>query len=627
MRVIGTAGHVDHGKSTLVKALTGIDPDRLKEEQDRQMTIDLGFAWMTLPSGQVVSLVDVPGHEAFIKNMLAGVGGIDAALLVVAADEGIMPQTREHLSILDLLRIKGGVIALTKIDLAGEVGWLEMVEGEIREAVKGTVLSRAPIIPVSARTREGLQSLKVALDNELVGVNAKSDLQRPRLPIDRVFTMPGFGTVVTGTLADGSFSLGDDVEIAPGGLRGRIRGIQSHKEKLARAGPGRRIALNLVGIETNELARGDTVLLPGSYLPTQVLDARIIWLPSAPKSLAHNDSLDLFVFSTEAPVRVRLLQGEELKPGEAGWAQIVLNRPVIVAKGDRFVLRYPSPSLTVGGGEVVDPHPAQRHRRGRAQLIARLERAILGTPTELIVQFVETHGPVQSQVLAKSLGMSEEATNAAVHQLLESASLLSLRDNRGEFLLTTSAWSQILSRINAVIEEYHRQFPLRSGIAREELKSRLNLTPRIFDPALEKAARDGVLLFNEKFAWLPEHSVRFDEALSAQVDSLLAKFEETPYSPPSIVDAEAAIGSEALNALIEQGRIVKIGEQVVMTPAAEQKMREWVVKEIRERGQVTAGELRDHFNTSRKYTIAFLEYLDQKRLTKRVGDARVLRQP
>ena len=625
MRVIGTAGHVDHGKSTLVKALTGINPDRLKEEQEREMTIDLGFAWMTLPSGETISLVDVPGHEAFIKNMLAGIGGIDAALLVVAADEGVMPQTREHLAILDMLRVKGGVVALTKADLANEPGWLELVESETHRTLEGTVLSGAPLVRVSAKSGEGLDDLKRELDRVLSHVREKEDLGRPRLPVDRVFSIAGFGTVVTGTLSDGSFAVGDEVEIAPTGLRGRIRGLQSHKEKLKRAAPGGRTALNLVGVGTNELARGDTIILPGTYLPTELIDARIEWLSSAAKPLTHNQSLDMFAFASEVAVRVRLLEGDILKPGATGWAQLVLSKPIIVTKGDRFILRYASPSVTVGGGQVVEPHPSARHRRGRPQVIGRLELAERGTPGELVLQHIETKGPIDPHSLAESLGMDEESTVAAVHDLLSSGDLVELRHDRFAFLLTRAAWARWRDKFDRALEDYHSQFPLRPGMAREEFKSRMNLAPRVLDAALDKAVAGDVLRFNEKVVWRASHLVEFDAALSSRVNQLLAQYERSPFSPPSFDEATEAIGAEALSAVIEQGRLEKISEQVLLTPQAEKAMNDWIIAAIREHGQVTAAELRDRFNTSRKYAIAFLEYLDQKRVTKRVGDARVLR--
>lgn len=625
MRVIGTAGHVDHGKSTLVRALTGINPDRLKEEQEREMTIDLGFAWLTLPSGEHVGIVDVPGHEAFIKNMLAGVGGIDAALFVVAADEGIMPQTREHLAILDLLRVKGGVVALTKLDLAGEPGWLELVTAETKNALEGTVLEGAPIIPVSAKTGQGLDDLKRELDRTLAKVHERQDLGRPRLSVDRVFSIAGFGTVVTGTLTDGAFEVGDEVEIAPTGLKGRIRGIQSHKEKLKRALPGGRTALNLVGVGANEVARGDTVVLPGSYRATDMFDARIEWLPTVSKPLTHNQSLDLFALAAQVPARIRLLQGEELKAGETGWAQLILQKPIITAKGDRFILRYPSPSITVGGGQVIEPFPGTRHRRNRQQVIEHLTQAERGTPIELVLQRIEALGPIEAKELANPLGLDEGTVTAAVRSLLSTQDVVEIRHERAGFLLTNSAWIGMCSKTDRILEDYHRQFPLRPGMPREELKSRLNLTPRFFDALVEKAVTLDLIHLNDKAVWRSGHRVEFEPATALRVNQLLGEFEKSPFAPPSFDDASNAVGGEALAVLIDRGQLEKISDQVLLTPQAEMAMKDWILVAIQDHGQVTAAELRDHFNTSRKYAIAFLEYLDQKRVTKRIGDARVIR--
>ncbi|HZR40077.1 MAG TPA: selenocysteine-specific translation elongation factor, partial [Ktedonobacteraceae bacterium] len=383
MSCIGTAGHVDHGKSTLVTALTGIDPDRLAEEKERGMTIDLGFAWLNLPSGREVSIVDVPGHESFIKNMLAGVGGIDAALLVVAADEGVMPQTREHLAILDLLRVPRGVVALTKSDLVDEE-WLELVREEVSELLQPTTLAGATIIPVSAYTKQGLPALLSELDRILDESEDRQNIARPRLPIDRVFTLTGFGTIVTGTLLDGTFRVGQEVEVLPQGLKTRVRGLQTHKQQIDAAQPGSRVAINLANVARTDLERGNVVALPGQLRPTQLIDARIHLLSDAPRPLSHNMLVDFYTGSQELPARVRLLDVEELRPGASAWAQLRLSHAAVVARRDRFILRIPSPSATIGGGEIVDVQP-RYHRRFQPQIIAALERLSQGSPEELVL--------------------------------------------------------------------------------------------------------------------------------------------------------------------------------------------------------------------------------------------------
>ncbi len=627
MRVVGTAGHVDHGKSTLVKALTGIDPDRLKEEKEREMTIDLGFAWLTLPSGQSVSIVDVPGHEAFIKNMLAGVGGIDAAILVIAADEGVMPQTREHLAILDLLQVKGGVVALTKSDLAPDPDWIDLVSVDVRKELANTVLANARIVPVSSKTGQGLQDLLAELDRLLQVVAPKVDLGRPRLPVDRVFSIAGFGTVVTGTLVDGTFAIGQEVELIPGGKTGRIRGLQSHKEKLERVGPGRRVAINLSGIATDEVRRGQIVTLPRTYEATTLLDAKLQYLSSAPKALAHNAEVDFFVGATQVPARVRLLDQEELKPGASGWVQFHLSEPVALGKNDRFIIRFPSPSVTVGGGIVTDPRVGTRHRRFKSDVIARLETLARGTPAEIVSQFLASRGmmPSTAKEIAEATGVGEDAVKSSLGAQVDAGSAVTLGSGESRAYLSMPGWRALADRIGTALDDYHRQYPLRAGLPREELKSRLGLPPRVFDRVIERAGGEGVLAVNEDLVRRPNFKVTFDPELQGKVNTLLSRFERAPYAAPSVQEAESAIGSDALGALLEQGKIVRLNDQVLLSPKAFAAMRDWVIATIHSQGQVTAGQVRDQFDTSRKYAIALLEYLDENRVTIRVGDARILR--
>src|SRR5215216_311966 len=386
MRVIGTAGHVDHGKSTLIAALTGTHPDRLKEEQAREMTIELGFGWTTLPNGEEIGIVDVPGHRDFIENMLSGIGGIDAALLVIAADEGVMPQTREHLAILDLLEIPAGIIVLTKTDLAPDPAWLNLVEADIQSAVHGTVMSEAPILRVSAKTQAGLDALVSSLESILQQKPARLDLNRPRLPIDRVFSMSGFGTVVTGTLLDGHLAIGDDVEILPSGQRGRVRGLQTHKKKEDRAVPGSRTAVNISGIEVDSIQRGEVVVYPNQYQPTRRIDARFRSLTDVSAALKHNSEVKLFVGASETVANLRLLGTEELNPGQESWIQLELRDPLVAVSGDRYILRRPSPSETLGGGVIIDHQPKGRHKRFDENILRSLESLSQGTPTDILFE-------------------------------------------------------------------------------------------------------------------------------------------------------------------------------------------------------------------------------------------------
>lgn len=626
MRVIGTAGHVDHGKSTLVKALTGIDPDRLKEEKEREMTIDLGFAWLTLPSGNIVSIVDVPGHEAFIKNMLAGVGGIDAAMLVIAADEGVMPQTREHLAILDLLQVKGGLVALTKSDLV-DGDWLEMVSADVRQELQGTVLANAQLIPVSSKTRQGLDRLMAELDRLLEMVSPKNDFGKPRLPIDRVFSIAGFGTVVTGTLVDGSLAIGQEVEIVPSGKRGRIRGLQEHKEKIDRALPGNRVAINLSGLGVDELKRGEVVALPGTLGATRLLDARVQYLASAPKPLPHNAQVDFFAGAAQVPGRVRLLDHEQLEPGESGWIQIQLAEPVALAKNDRFIIRFPSPSVTVGGGSVVDAHAQTRHRRFRPEVVVRLETLARGTPDELVRQFLAARGinPASLKEIVSGTGLTADSIASVLVALMETGTVIALGTGEARNYISNPGWQALVGKIGTALDDFHRQYPLRAGLPREELKSRLGLSARVFDQLIDRASAENVLAAAEDVVHRSDFIVKFDPVLQRKVDELLAEFTQAAYAPASAQEAEIAIGGEALSAVIAEGKLVRLSETVVLAPKAFDAMRDWVISTIRTQGQVTAGQVRDQFDTSRKYAIALLEYLDEKRITKRVGDARVLR--
>jgi len=458
MFVVGTAGHVDHGKSTLVKALTGIDPDRLREERERAMTIDLGFAWFALPSGRQVGVIDVPGHERFIKNMLAGVGGIDAALLIVAADEGPMPQTAEHLAILDLLGIERGLVVLTKRDLV-DADWLDLVREETRERLVGTTLADAPIVAVSAATGAGLDELRAALDTILDATPERVAHGLPRLPIDRVFTISGFGTVVTGTLSDGDLTIGQEVEILPSGRRGRIRGLQSHQQKRETVGPGSRVAVNLAGLATDELRRGDLLTLPGAPRPSDRLDVQLALVRDAPLELEQNDEVDFFLGADEVPARITLLDTERLSPGATGWVQLRLARPVAAQKGDRFIVRRPSPPITIGGGVIVDAAP-RRHKRFNEVTLDALATLVLGTPEELLLQAL-AEGPLDRKTLAARANLAAEPLAAALAATLSAGTTLLLTGDPAtprpaDVIVAAPIWERLRARLREILTIHPR---------------------------------------------------------------------------------------------------------------------------------------------------------------------------
>ncbi|MHB1295144.1 MAG: selenocysteine-specific translation elongation factor [Anaerolineae bacterium] len=634
MYVIGTAGHVDHGKSTLVRALTGIDPDRLREEQERQMTIDLGFAWLTLPSGREVSVVDVPGHEDFIKNMLAGVGGIDVALFVVAADESVMPQTREHLAILDLLQIPQGVVALTKSELIDDPEWLDLVREEVREQLVGTVLAKAAIIPVSSVTGAGLPELARELDRLLDAAEPRRDVGRPRLPIDRVFSIAGFGTVVTGTLIDGRLVVGQEVEIVPGGLTARVRGLQSHKVKVQDAEPGSRVAANLSGVTVDELQRGQVVTKPGWLRPTELVDARLRLVSQGNWTLRHNALVDFYSGAARAEAYVRLLDADVLEPGQEGWVQLRLSEPVALARGDRYILRLPSPSMTIGGGQLVQPNPGRRHRRFRPEVLARLESLARGTPEDVLLNVLGRQPALEARQAIERANLPEEEAAHALVGLMESGLVLALSETppteaalvrSGTGVLLQDSWERLRGQMVATLESYHQRNPLRGGMPREELKSRIRLDGSLFNQAVERAAREGTLAASQALVRLASYAPQVTPEQRRQIDRLLAEFRANPFAPPSLQQAEETLGSDLLQFLLQEGRLVKVSDAVLLDAETYAEMERRVVAYLKEHETITVAEVRDLFSTSRKYALGLLEDLDSRRVTKRVGDARVLR--
>ncbi|MDQ3410987.1 MAG: selenocysteine-specific translation elongation factor, partial [Chloroflexota bacterium] len=534
--VLGTAGHVDHGKSTLVHALTGIDPDRLAEEKARSMTIDLGFAWLTLPNGRTASIIDVPGHERFIKNMLAGAGGIDAALLVIAADEGPMPQTREHLAILDLLGIDRGVIVLAKSDLV-DADWLDLMTAETHELIAGTLLSDAAIVTVSARTGAGLDTLTAEIDRLADRRSTGAGDHRPRLPIDRVFTVAGFGTVVTGTLSGGELAVGQELRLVPTGLPVRVRGLQTHREQVAQAIPGSRVAVNLAGVTVDQIRRGDVLASPALLTPSVRLDARVRLLNTASTRLDQNDEVDFFTGAAVLLARATPLDREALAPGDEGWVQFRFARPIAALRGDRFIIRRPSPSETIGGGEIVDPDPA-RHRRFRPEVLWALELLAAGTAADIVFAAIaERPRSMRVLVADPAAGLSADQVERAVTELAENGSVVLLPGQRiGEtagYVLSAAHWRAFLERMALDLAEFHRAYPLRRGVPREALRHNLGLDPPLFDAAVAAAAIADVLVDEQGTIRLPSFQIALNASQEAAVAPFLAAVASQPFSPPA----------------------------------------------------------------------------------------------
>lgn len=608
-----------------MKALTGIDPDRLREEKEREMTIDLGFAWLTLPSGRQLSIVDVPGHERFIKNMLAGVGGFDAALLVVAADEGPMPQTHEHLAILDLLEIRHGLVALTKRDLV-DPDWLELVQVEVGDLLRGTALDGARIVPVSAVSGEGLAELVAEIDRVLDHVPAQVGRGRPRLAIDRVFTLTGFGTIVTGTLRDGELEIGQEVEILPRGIRARVRGLQSHRTRVERALPGSRTAVNLSGVDVEELRRGDVLTVPGWLRPTDLIDVRLRMLSDAPAPLEQNDEIDFFTGTSETLARVTLLDSERLEPGQIGWVQLRLQDPVVTLRGDRFIIRRPSPSATLGGGVIVDTAP-RRHRRFRPEVIRGLEALASGDPKTILLQTLGTDTIVEWRDVLQNAGFDDETAQVAIARAIAAGDVLVLDESgNGQLqpstpLLSRRAADRLRARLVELVREYHARFPLRRGLPREMARHRLGLAQRTFDAFVHWLSRSNEIVDEDEILRLPDHRIRLTPEQEAQARAYEAALRRELFTPPA--PGEFGLDAELVQALADLGRVVRITDDVVFAPEAWEEIRQRVLALLDAQGSITLAQVRDTLGTSRKYAQALLEYLDQRRITRRVGDARV----
>jgi len=628
--ILGTAGHIDHGKSTLVKALTGTDPDRLKEEKERGITLDLGFASLDLPSGNRLGIVDVPGHEGLIKNMLAGVGGIDIVMLVIAADEGIMPQTREHLAICDLLHVKKGLIALTKMD-AAEKDWLALVQDEVREFVKGTFLEKSPIVPVSAKTGENLDKLKQELDTLAKEVAPKSPNGILRLPIDRVFTMKGFGTVITGTLLSGTISQDQEVDILPKGTTTKVRGIQSHNQAAQRAVAGQRTAVNLQGIEKDQISRGDTIVTKGFFTTTRNVDCSLSMLKQATRGIKTGTRIRFYNNTQESIGRAALVGTNELNPGDDGYVQFRLEQPVLIQQGDRFIIRFYSPMETLGGGMVLDPHPRRHKTATMAESVKNLtvlEQGSLEDKLAVIVAGKALAGMEEAAIIG-SIAADKQEITSALSALAQKKAIV-----RVDNLYVHSSQLAILEKkVLDLIAGFHKANSLKPGIDKEEVKGLLKarLHPRALTMAIDGLIRKKQVETEGSKLKLPGFKPAVGKDQGLYKDRIVEAIKKGGTQPPireelpalfSISEKDA---KDLLKLLADEGRTVRITDSLHLDKKVVETIKADLRKHLEEKKEITMAEFRDLARTSRKFAVPLMEYFDSQKLTQRVGDKRVLR--
>lgn len=616
--ILGTAGHIDHGKSALVKALTGIDPDRLKEEKERGITIDLGFADLTYPDGLTVGIVDVPGHERLVKNMLAGAGGIDLVLFVIAADEGIMPQSREHLHICNLLKIKSGLIAITKADLVDK-DWIELVEDEVRNFVKGTFLEGASIVPVSSKTMFNIDHLKEKIKEVALKVEPKPIKGLFRLPIDRVFTLKGFGTVVTGTAVSGSISIDEDVEILPSNIKSKIRGLHSHSKPIQTAYAGQRVAINLQGVDKEALQRGDVVVVPEKLMPTKKIDAKVELLSDAPvlksKSLVH-----FHLGTSETTARVILFGMNELKAGETCYCQFRLQEPVIAMSGDRYIIRRFSPVDTIGGGEVLDP---LSYRRSYKEGLDDLQTFETGSPSEKIAVKVKRSGihGIKISLIEGWIKAEIPSITESIRDLKEKGILMQFEN----ILIHKSAFDSFRETVKKIVDDFHKKNPLKPGMLKEELRAHLSIEPRLFGNLIN-SLKD--IVIEKELVRLSTFKVALSQVDETVKTKILELLEKSGFQPPTKEELSQSFKmeqkrfSDILQLMAKEGSLVRISDSMYLTSSTYKRMIENLKNFFSKKPEMTVAEFRDVLNTTRKYALPFLEYLDSNKITLRVGDVR-----
>ncbi len=628
--VVGTAGHIDHGKTSLVKALTGTDTDRLPEEKARGITIDLGFAFLEEAGELVIEIVDVPGHERFVRNMLAGAGGIDLALLVVAADEGVMPQTREHLAICQILRIKSGLVVLSKADLA-EPDWIELVRDDVRRAVADTFLAGRPILPVSVKTGAGLPELRAALAELARAVPPKDPDRTARLPIDRVFTVKGFGTVVTGTLVAGRLAIDEKVEVYPRGVQSKVRGLQVHGHAVERATAGQRTAVNLQGVERAAIERGDVLAPAGTLVPTLLLDGTLELLEDAPRPIKTRDRIRFHAGTQEVMARVLPVGRAELEPGQSCPARFRLESPLVALPGDRFVARSYSPIVTIGGGTILDIAPPRFKRKGPA-LAEHLALLATGEPAQVLEEHLRHAGVagVRAVDLRARTPFGPQQLRELLDGLQQAGRIVAVDR---EWYLHRDASDRLRSQTLALLEVFHEENPLRGGISREELRSRVgHAQERVFAQLLGALEAEGVVRSERDQVRLASHAIRLSPEQERVVKGLEADFRSAGAAPPSPEEALARHGvkgnekHDLFQVLVADRTLLRVRESLFFHAEALRSVQEQLVALLRQKKEIGPADFKDLFGVSRKFAIPLMEYFDAQRVTVRVGERRVLRE-
>ncbi len=629
--IIGTAGHIDHGKTTLIKALTGKDTDRLKEEKNRGISIELGFTYFDLPNGKRAGIVDVPGHERFIKNMLAGAAGIDLVLLVIAADEGVMPQTKEHLNILSLLQIKKGIIVLTKTDMVEEE-WLEIVIEQIMEDVQDTFLENAKIIPVSSVTKEGLDNLINEIDKLTDEISGKEVNKPFRLPIDRVFSISGFGTIVTGTLISGVINEGEKIMIYPEKIEARVRTVQVHDSKTVRAEAGQRVAINIAGVKVGDIKRGDVIAQPDSMDCSLMFDAKLKLLSSSERSINNRDRLRIYHGSAEIFGRVVLLDRDELLPGEEAFVQMRLEEEIACQKNDCFIIRFFSPMVTIGGGVILDPNPPKR-KRYKEEVIEELMIKEQGSVDEIVEQYIQKSSssyPDAGNIAKASGSISLEKCKEILRSLEKDKKIKAFNGNEGTFYLHMNYLRLLSKNVELILTEYHKKYPLRTGMPKEELKSKTmeSAKQRTSDLIFEFLHYENVIKLLGKYISLYDFEVAFTKEQQLIKNQIIKEYEAKKFNPPRLGELKDQIKSketeQVYNALIECGELIKVDQDTVFSKNAYEESISIMKGHFEENRSIQLGEFRDLLGTSRKYAMALLDYFDQQKITKRVEDMRVL---